>query len=58
MWRRNRAGYLKMAEAPGNYTLHSWIPQFQAEDARDEGERARAVYFDGPMRVVEIAISS
>jgi hypothetical protein len=34
MWRSDPAGCLQRAEEPGGDALHSWIGQFQVEDAR------------------------
>ena len=33
MWRRDRPGYLNLAQEPGEYTLKTWIPLFESEDA-------------------------
>ena len=32
IWRNDRAGYLRMAEEPGQYALRPWITQFETED--------------------------
>lgn len=34
IWRLDRAGYLKMAQEPGEYILRPWIPVFEAEETR------------------------
>jgi hypothetical protein len=43
MWRGDHAGYLEMAQEPGEYTLRTWIPLFEGEDARRQDLPANRV---------------
>ena len=40
MWRRNPAHCRELSEEPGDWVMRSYIPIFQADDARRSQERS------------------
>lgn len=41
MWRRNPAHCRELSEEPGEWIFRSYIPRFEAEDAKRSGEVRR-----------------
>jgi len=40
MWRRNPAHCMELAQEPGDWVMRSYIPKFEAEDARRSQEQS------------------